>query len=125
MLPCGRGDILNVTSASAREGWPYLALYSASKAAIHTLSRALRAEVAEQGIRVMTIEIHNVGGTEFARDFDPAVLPAALARWQALGLLNPAAALIEPADVGRAVAFQLAQRDPASVHEVVIRSRAN
>ena len=66
-----------------------------------------------------------MGGTEFARDFDPAVLPAAIGRWRALGLLNPAAALIEPGEVGRAVAFQLAQRDPASVHEIVIRSRAN
>jgi NADP-dependent 3-hydroxy acid dehydrogenase YdfG len=125
MLPSGRGDIVNVTSASAHEGWPYLAMYSASKAAIYTLSRALRAEVAERGVRVMTIEVHNVGGTDFARGFDPAALPAALARWQALGLLNPAAEMIEAADVARAVAFQIAQRDPASVHEVVIRSRAN
>jgi NADP-dependent 3-hydroxy acid dehydrogenase YdfG len=125
MLPRGRGDIVNVTSASAHEGWPYLAMYSASKAAIYTLSRALRAEVAEQGVRVMTIEVHNVGGTDFARAFDLAALPAALARWQALGLLNPAAEMIEAADVARAVAFQIAQRDPASVHEVVIRSRAN
>src|SRR3989442_5133262 len=65
MLPRGAGDIVNMTSASAHEAWPYLAAYSASKAAVHTLSRALRAEVAAQGIRVMTIEIHNLA-TEFA-----------------------------------------------------------
>ncbi len=72
MLPRGAGDIVNMTSASAHEAWPYLAAYSASKAAVHTLSRALRAEVAAQGIRVMTIEIHNVA-TEFASNFDPAL----------------------------------------------------
>jgi NADP-dependent 3-hydroxy acid dehydrogenase YdfG len=125
MLPRGQGDILTMTSASGREGWPYMALYSASKAALHTFARALRAEVAEAGIRVMTIEIHNVGGTDFANHLDPAMFPAAITRWRELGLLNPNAAMITPDDVARAVVFQLAQKDPASVHEVVIRSRAN
>jgi NADP-dependent 3-hydroxy acid dehydrogenase YdfG len=125
MLPRGRGDILTMSSASAHEAWPYLAVYAASKAAVYTLSRGLRAEVAGRGIRVMTVEIHNVEGTEFANGFDPSVLPAALARWHELGLVNPEAPSIAAADVARAVVFQLAQPDPASVHEVVIRSRAN
>jgi NADP-dependent 3-hydroxy acid dehydrogenase YdfG len=125
MLPRGRGDILNVTSASAHEAWPYLGVYAASKAAVHTLSQSLRAEVAMQGVRVMTIEIHNVGGTDFANTFDPEVLPEALARWKATGLLNPEAPMIAPEDAARAIVFQLSQPDPASVHDVVLRSRAN
>ena len=124
MLPRGAGDIVNMTSASAHEAWPYLAAYSASKAAVHTLSRALRAEVAAQGIRVMTIEIHNVA-TEFASNFDPALLPAATERWKELGLLNPHTPLLAPEDVARAVAFQLAQPAHASVHHLTLRSRAN
>jgi NADP-dependent 3-hydroxy acid dehydrogenase YdfG len=125
MLPRGRGDILNMTSASAYEAWPYLAVYAASKAAIHSLSRGLRAEVAGRGIRVMTIEIHNVAGTDFASNFEPAELPAALKRWEELGLLNRESPMIAPDDVARAVVFQLSQPDPASVHHVTIRSRAN
>jgi NADP-dependent 3-hydroxy acid dehydrogenase YdfG len=125
MLPQGRGDILNVSSASAHEAWPYFAPYAASKAAVHALSRCLRAEVAERGIRVMTIEIHNVGGTEFAVNFEPDVLPGAIERWQTLGLLNPRTPMLAPEAVARAVVFQLAQPEPASVHELVIRSRAN
>ena len=124
MLPRGAGDIVNVTSASAHEAWPYLAAYSGSKAAVHTLSRALRAEVAAQGVRVMTIEIHNVA-TEFASNFDPALLPAATQRWRELGLLNPHTPLLAPEDVARAVAFQLAQPAHASVHHLTLRSRAN
>ena len=124
MLPRGAGDIVNLTSASAHEAWPYLAAYSASKAAVHTLSRALRAEVAAQGIRVMTIEVHNVA-TEFASNFDPALLPLATERWKELGLLNPDAPLLAPEDVARAVAFQLAQPAHASVHHLTLRSRAN
>jgi len=124
MLPRGSGDIVNMTSASAHEAWPYLAVYSACKAGVHTLSRALRAEVAPLGIRVMTVEIHNVA-TEFAASFDPAVQPSAVARWIELGLLNPRTPVLAPEDVARAVAFQLAQPERASIHELVIRSRAN
>jgi NADP-dependent 3-hydroxy acid dehydrogenase YdfG len=125
MLARGRGDILNMTSASAHEAWPYLAPYAASKAAIHTLSRGLRAEVAGRGVRVMTIEIHNVGETDFASNFDPEVLPAAIKRWEELGLLSRESPLIAPEDVARAVVFQLSQPGPASVHHLTIRSRAN
>jgi NADP-dependent 3-hydroxy acid dehydrogenase YdfG len=124
MLPRRAGDIVNMTSASAHEAWPYLAPYAASKAAVDTLSRALRAEVAAEGVRVMTVEIHNVA-TEFGTGFDPAILPDALRRWHELGLVNPAATLLEPADVARAVVFQLSQPERASIHALTIRSRVN
>jgi NADP-dependent 3-hydroxy acid dehydrogenase YdfG len=125
MLPRGSGTILNVTSASAHEAWPYLAVYAASKAAVHTLSDGLRAEVGGRGIRVMTIEVHNVAGTDFASTFDPEVLPAAVQRWVDLGLLSRESPMLEAADVARAIAFQLSQPDPVSVHHVSVRSRAN
>ncbi|HVN86529.1 MAG TPA: SDR family oxidoreductase [Candidatus Binatia bacterium] len=125
LLPRGRGDILNVTSASAHESWPYLSVYAASKAAVHTLSNGLRAEVAERGIRVMTTEIHNVAGTDFASNFDPSILPAALSRWRELGLLNPRTPMIAPETAARAIVFQLSQPDPSSIHHVTVRSRAN
>jgi len=63
--------------------------------------------------------------TEFARNFDPDVLPTATRRWTELGLLNPDTPLLEPEDVARAVAFQLAQPPRASIHALTIRSRAN
>lgn len=125
MLPRGRGDILNVTSASAHEAWPYLAVYAASKAAIHTLSRGLRAEVAGSGVRVMTLEVHNVMGTDFASNFEPELIPPAIARWEALGLLTRDSPMLGPEDAARAVVFQLSQPDPASVHHLTLRSRAN
>lgn len=125
MLPAGRGTILNVTSASAHEAWPYLSIYAASKAAVHTLSRGLRAEVAAQGIRVLTTEIHNVGGTDFGNSFDTDILPEAMRRWTELGLLSRASPMLTPEDAARAIVFQLAQQDPVSVHHLVVRSRAN
>jgi NADP-dependent 3-hydroxy acid dehydrogenase YdfG len=122
MLPRGAGDIMNVASVSAHGAWPYLAVYAASKAAVHALSRGLRAEVGDRGVRVMTIDVHNVA-TEFGFGFDEAVLPEALQRWQDLGLVRPESPLLAPEDVARAIVFQLAQPGPVSVPELTIRSR--
>src|SRR5262245_22657951 len=125
MLPAGRGDIVLMGSAAAEGAWPYFGTYAASKAAVKALARTLRAEVAAQGVRVMTIDIHNVAGTNFAAALDPELLPQAIRRWVELGMLNPQAPTITPDDVARAVVFQLSQPPPASVHEIAIRSREN
>ena len=125
MLPRGQGTILNVTSASAGEAWPYLAVYAGTKAAVHTISRGLRAEVAGKGVRVLTTEIHNVAGTDFASTFDRSVLPEAVTRWTEIGLLSRESPMLEAADAARAIVFQLAQPDPVSIHHLVVRSRAN
>ncbi len=124
-LPQRCGDVLLMGSAASAGAWPYFGAYAASKAGVLALARALRAEVAAQGIRVMTIDIHNVAGTDFAAGLDPATLPSAVQRWASLGLLNPSAPSIGPDDVARAVVFQLAQPPPACVHDLVIRSREN
>lgn len=124
MLPRGSGDILNMTSVSASEAWPYMAAYAGSKAAVYALSQALRREVAERGIRVMTVAVHNIA-TEFASSFDTGILPDATRRWVELGLLNRGAALLAPADVARAIVFMLSQPDPVSVHDLEVRSRSN
>ena len=125
MLPAGQGTILNVTSASAGESWPYLSVYSGTKAAVHAISRGLRAEVAAKGIRVLTTEIHNVGGTDFAASFDPEIMAEAIRRWTELGLLSRESPMLRSRDAARAIVFQLAQPDPVSVHHLVVRSRAN
>lgn len=125
MLPQRRGDIVNVTSAAAYEAWPYLAVYAATKAAVHALSQGLRAEVAEEGVRVMTIEVHNVAGTDFASRFDPIVARDAISTWERRGLLRRTSGMLATSDVARAIAFQLSQPDPASVHHLTLRARAN
>jgi NADP-dependent 3-hydroxy acid dehydrogenase YdfG len=124
MLPRGTGDILNMTSVSANEAWPYMAAYQGSKAAVHSISQALRREVSERGIRVMTVAVHNIA-TEFATSFDMDLLPEAGQRWVELGLLNRNAQLLDPTDVARAIVFMLSQPDPMSIHDLEVRSRAN
>jgi NADP-dependent 3-hydroxy acid dehydrogenase YdfG len=125
MLPRGRGDILNIISPTAREAWPYLAAYAASKAGIEALSRCLRAELAGSGLRVMILEVHNVGGTEALLQLDPEVVPVAIQRWAERGVLNVDAPPLECSDVARAAVFQLSQADTASIHHLTIRPRAD
>jgi NADP-dependent 3-hydroxy acid dehydrogenase YdfG len=51
-----RADVVNVSSMSGRRvGSPEMAVYAASKAAVHALSEGLRREVADDGIRVAVI----------------------------------------------------------------------
>ena len=49
-------DVVNVSSMSGRRvGSPEMAVYAASKAAVHALSEGLRREVADDGVRVSVI----------------------------------------------------------------------
>jgi len=85
MLAAGRGVVVNVGSASAA-GWPYLALYAASKAALHAASRSLDQELAPRGVRVLHVEIGPTAGTGFGDHSDAAHIPAARDAWTALGI---------------------------------------
>ena len=123
MLPAGRGDVVVMASASTHRDWPWMGAYAASKAAVAALARSLRAEIAPQGLRVMTVDIHQVA-TEFATNLDSTLLPTVLERWRALALIDPTGPILAPDAIARAVVFQLAQPDPTSVHELVIRPRS-
>lgn len=92
MLAAGRGVVVNVGSSSA-SGWPYLALYAASKAALRTVSLAVDREIAGRGVRVLHVEIGPTVGTDFGTRSDPRYLPVAAQTWTALAIpwnVNPA-----------------------------------
>jgi 2-hydroxycyclohexanecarboxyl-CoA dehydrogenase len=55
MLARKSGRIVNIGSTAGIVGDPYLAVYSAAKAAVHGFSRVLAAEVGKQGITVNAI----------------------------------------------------------------------
>ncbi|TCC12189.1 SDR family oxidoreductase [Kribbella soli] len=66
-------DLINVSSLAAQQFLPGMATYGASKAGVSYLTRALRAELANEGIRVTSLEPGMIDGTELADSF-PAEL---------------------------------------------------
>ena len=70
--------VVFVSSAIAVGAVPGFAVYAATKAAVHSLARSLRAELADRNIRVFEV-VPPVVDTEFARDLDvPKVPPSAV-----------------------------------------------
>ena len=55
MLARGRGSIVNITTMAARMGMPGLAVYSATKAALESLTRTWAAELASGAVRVNSV----------------------------------------------------------------------
>jgi short-subunit dehydrogenase len=51
----GGGAIINLGSIASHVNFPVLGTYSASKAAVHSLTQGLRAELAEQGTQVVGV----------------------------------------------------------------------
>jgi NADP-dependent 3-hydroxy acid dehydrogenase YdfG len=64
MLPLERGQILHVTSTAGGLAIPYLAVYSATKAALGHFLSAMRGEYGKSGVRFTELQIGNTGGTE-------------------------------------------------------------
>ncbi len=114
------GAIVNVASNAGKVGYPNMAAYNASKAAVINLTRTLAAEWAEHRINVNAVCPGGVA-TEMLRDVarwagdrsgeDPddvfaTIVPHQLGRH------------IQPIEVGRVIAFLLSE------HAVIIRGQA-
>ena len=66
LLERGGGLVVNIGSASAA-GWPHVALYAASKAALHAASIAIDRELRGSGVRVLSVDIGPTAGTASGR----------------------------------------------------------
>ena len=60
------GIIINVSSESVLDPAPFLTAYTASKAAVETLGRGLKLELAEKGVRVTTLRLGHLAHTDNA-----------------------------------------------------------
>jgi NAD(P)-dependent dehydrogenase (short-subunit alcohol dehydrogenase family) len=74
MIAKGAGSIVNVSSMAAKVGMPGLAVYSASKAALESLTRTWAAEFAGSGVRVNSVS-PGPTGTERNRTRRDAMRP--------------------------------------------------
>ncbi len=97
MLERGTGSIINVTSMVASKGVPGASVYSASKAAVESLTRTWAAEFGPRGVRVNTVGP------------GPTNTEGVVAEWgdtnDELGRTLPLGRTAEPAEIAQAVVF--------------------
>lgn len=115
-----RGSIVNVASNAGKVGYPNMAIYNATKAAVISLTRSLASEWAEHGINVNAV---CPGGVE-------TPMLSEVARWvgeregvdpqDLLPMMKPAqlGRHVQPIEVGRVVAFLLSE------HASIIRGQS-
>jgi len=115
----GRGDIINVSSESTLNPFPFLGLYAATKAGLETFSRAALAELKPRGIRV-TVVVCGTTTTEFGSEWDPEVTLRFLTAAQQSGHLAFAGAgqPMEPSDVADTLVY-VATRPPGQILDLL------
>ena len=97
MLARGRGHIVNISSIVGLSGYRGLAVYSATKAALDGLTRALARELGSRGIVVNSVAPGYLR-TEMSHGLDESQLGQIVRR-------TPAGRLGEPSDIARVVLF--------------------
>ena len=105
MMARRRGSIVNIASWNGKLGAPNFGAYSATKAAVISLTQALAREMASHGIRVNAVCPGIVAGTpmrtEVERQGEAFGLPASSERAKTI----PLGRLATPEDIANAVAF--------------------
>ena len=115
MLERGRGHIVTISSDAGRKVFPGLAVYSASKFFVDSLSQGLRLETAGTGVKVTTIQPGNVATDLLELSGDREALEK---YGQPTG-----ARVLEPEDVAASVVYALSQPEHVAVNEILVEPR--
>ena len=105
MLERRQGSIVNISSWNGKLGAPNFGAYSATKAAVISLTQALAREVAARGIRVNAVCPGIVAGTPMRREVERAGEALGLPPSAERAKVIPLGRLATPEDIAGAVAF--------------------
>jgi len=105
MLEHGRGNIVNISSWNGKLGAPNFGAYSATKAAVISLTQALAREVAARGIRVNAVCPGIVAGTPMRKEVERQGQAFGLPLSSERARVVPLGRLATPEDIAGAVAF--------------------
>jgi len=119
MVDRGRGHVVAVTSPVARAPRPYLATYSATKAAVNAFHESLRQEVRTQGVRVSVVEVDKVA-TGFGDRWPTDLHDEAERAWRAGGFKFHGEA-VSVADVADVVSFVVDRRSAVALNVVRVQ----
>ncbi len=125
MKHSGGGDIINVSSESTRNPFPFLTVYAASKGGLETLSAGLRTELREYGIRVALLRAGTMKGADAnasLANWTEEQLRDALALWEKTGHNAYSGAGMENSTVARMVIHALSLPREANMELFEVRS---
>lgn len=88
MRAAGGGDIVNTSSESTLDPWPYLSLYVATKAGLEAFGQVVAKEVKPLGIRVVNFVQGRSGDSTFNSTWDDDNKTKAFARWECEGYMS-------------------------------------
>jgi NAD(P)-dependent dehydrogenase (short-subunit alcohol dehydrogenase family) len=100
MLPLGKGNIINISSMASQYGIPKVIAYTASKAAIEGMTRAMAVELSPNGILVNCIAPGFI-----ATEMSAKALNGDADRKQKVFSRTPLGRLGDPGDIGDAALF--------------------
>ena len=118
----GGGEIVNISSESVRHPFPLLGIYAATKAALETLSYAVKRELNAQGIRVTLLRSGAAATAGFAEAWSAEELAEAMRLWQAGGYLQFIGTPMPPEVIAESILHALTRPKGASVDVLEIRS---
>ncbi|HCY7095694.1 TPA: SDR family oxidoreductase [Staphylococcus aureus] len=103
MLEQSSGHLINIASISGFEVTKSSTIYSATKAAVHTITQGLEKELAKTGVKVTSISPGMVD-TEITAAYNPTDRKK-----------------LEPQDIAEAVLYALTQPKHVNVNEITVR----
>ncbi|MGY0021129.1 SDR family oxidoreductase [Streptomyces sp. cg35] len=114
MLERRAGTIVNISSVAGRKTFPNHTAYVGTKFAVHAMSENLREEVADRGVRVVTIAPGAVE-TELLSHTSDEQIKTDYEAWK-----ESAGGALAPEAVAEAVAFAYGQPPQVCVREIVL-----
>lgn len=124
MLENRSGHIVNISSDAAKQLFPALTVYNASKAFVNTFSRGLRAECVGTGLRVTDIQPGDTATDLLMRNTDEeAAQKMGVTIGVQVGQGFDRASILDPKDVASAVMYAVLCPPHVGVHEIVVEPR--
>ncbi len=119
----GRGHIVSLTSEAVNQSPAVLGVYSATKAAVETLSGSLRREVRRDGTRVSILRVGRMTESSLQQAWNPDVRERFFEAVRASGVDEDNGQAMEPATAALALVDLLCLPDDGRVDLMVIRGR--
>eukprot|EP00928_Gymnodinium_smaydae_P087467 TRINITY_DN71726_c0_g1_i1.p1 TRINITY_DN71726_c0_g1~~TRINITY_DN71726_c0_g1_i1.p1 ORF type:complete len:312 (-),score=73.49 TRINITY_DN71726_c0_g1_i1:91-1026(-) len=124
MLAARSGHIVNVSSDAARQIFPALAVYNASKAFVNVFSKSVRAECVGTGIRVTDVQPGDTATNLIMDNTDKeAAGKVGVEIGQVVGDGFDRGSVLDAQDVASAIVYALTLPQHIGMHEMLIEPR--